>query len=475
MTNVRQLFARLWNSSVVWLWGFNGLRLASGLLLLPLLVKLLPTERDLGMYYVFLNIAAVVPMIDFGFTGSIGRAVCCALGGATEIVAYGVAPAPGPDSRPNYELLWRLLHTTRRLYAYLSLGALLLVGVCGTVVVEMRAHETSSPALTRIAWAVALTSVIWEIYASWWSSFLYAMNHVLTHARLNLLAHVVKFLIAAGLLLSGAGLLSVPLAGLVSGLVQRYLARFFVRRHLARTGIAAPCVTREEVRDLFARLWPNSWRQGVISLSNYFSTNANSFVCATVFGLAATAQYGLSLQIMSISQGVAFVWTQVKWPQVGVLRARHDSAGIRRLIWPRMWLQNVTFLALATLGILCGPLLLQWWGSQKTLLPTPWLIVAAVCGFLDMQLSFWTALLTTENRIPFLRPVVISNGFSLCLALYLVAFSSLEAPALILAPLLAGCLFNYWYWPPAGARSMQTHWFRFMFASPRWEAAARAN
>jgi hypothetical protein len=62
-------------------------------------------------------------------------------------------------------------------------------------------------------------------------------------------------------------------------------------------------------------------------------------------------------------------------------------------------------------------------------------------------------LISTENRIRFLWPGPTSplrSGFSLAL----IHFASLDIGALILALLLAGCLFNKSYWPVVGTRSV---------------------
>ena len=68
------LFNRLCNSTVLWSWVFNGFRLATGLLLLPLVLRKLSAE-ELGMYYVLLSQVALAPVIDFGFSPTIMRFV----------------------------------------------------------------------------------------------------------------------------------------------------------------------------------------------------------------------------------------------------------------------------------------------------------------------------------------------------------------------------------------------------------------
>jgi len=57
-----------------------------------------------------------------------------------------------------------------------------------------------------------------------------------------------------------------------------------------------------------------------------------------------------------------------------------------------------------------------------------------------------------------------TNVLSLVLSLTLIHFTSLGLGALVLGPLLAGSLFNYWYWTLAGARNLQTRWLHFTFS-----------
>jgi hypothetical protein len=109
---------------------------------------------------------------------------------------------------------------------------------------------------------------------------------------------------------------------------------------------------------------------------------------------------------------------------------------------------------------------LRWLGSNKEMLPTGWLLALTLSSFLDLQFTTWTTLISMENRLPFLWPTVATNVLSLSLTLALVHFTSLGLGALVLGPLLAWSLFNYWYWPPFATRGMGTTLFRFLFFGP---------
>jgi hypothetical protein len=400
-------------------------------------------------------------VVDFGFNPTIVRFVSYAMGGAETIQAQGFARAE--SSGPNYKLLWRLFFTTRLLYRYLALAVLVLVGAWGTYVVELRIHETPFPNVARAAWAVSLLATSFDIYSGWAMIFLRGMNEVLPSVRIGVLSALVKFGIGAGLLLAGAGLMSLPLASLVGSVLQQSLARRYCHRKLGDS----PALEKAHVREDLRVLWPNSWRLGVTAVSACLTVQASTAICLKFLGLTTYAQYGLSCQLVGIVSGMAMVWTQVKWQVVGQQRTRHDYAAMQRLLWPRFWLQNFTFLALAAGLLICGPALLRGFGSGKQMLPFGWLAWLALYSFMELYLSFWIALISTENRIPFLWHAVATSLLSVGLSLILIHTTSLGIGALVIAPFLAGSVFNYWYWPWASARSPKTQLFRFMFAGPQ--------
>lgn len=457
----RSLVLRLWNSTVIWSWAFNGLRLGSGVLVLPLLLHLL-SSPDYGFYIVLVKLTAIAPLLDLGLSISIGRSVNYAMGGAKELRAFGLRSEDLGDGKPNYPLIWKLLHTTRALYRILTFLLLVVVGATGTYAVSLFAHETSHPVITWLSWGMALLSAALDLYFGWWGTFLSNMNQVLVCGRILFFGHAIRLILTGGFLLLGGGLLSVPTAGFITSLITRYLARHAALKLLPAHVSSPPA--RAEIFSLLRILWPNSWRAGLQISSGYLLGLVSVLLCAKKFGLIASGEYGLSLQIVGIIQGMAMVWTGVKWPLVGQYRARHDHAALRRLLWPRVWLQSVTFFVLAILAYQLGPYLLEWLGSGKRMLPVGLFLLLLLNGFLETQLVFWTTLLSMGNRIPSLWPVVTTNLATLLLMLVLVNATSLGLGALVLAPLLMGSLFNYWFWAKEGAKSLQTSWLRFTFS-----------
>lgn len=462
MLNLKEAFFRLSRAAVFWSWVMNGLRLTSGVVVLPLLVLKL-SKSDYSMYFVFLSLASLVPILDLGFSVSIGRAVNYAMGGATKLQAMGMA-SQTVATVPNQTMLWQLLHATRHLYRLLAVGVILLLGTSGTLFIWQVVPQTSSPGTTWAAWIVTLVAMAWDIYSGWWNVYLRNMNSVLASAKQAVASQLLKIILICALLLAGAGLLSVPVATIFASFLQRYLARRAVLSLLDSK--SDPGGDVKEVKAMLTTLWPNSWRVGVYFLSGYLAGQANTLICLPLLGLAASGEYGFSLQLIFICSGMAQAWTLVKWPQVGQLRIKQDHAALRRLLWPRLWLQYLTYAAMVTATIVIVPALLQWYQSDKTLLPTLWLSLLALNGLLELNCTFWSTLISTENRLPMVWPTLISNIATVCVIVILAKTTDLGLASFVLAPISVGIIFSYWKWPQEGARSIGTSWRRFLLQRP---------
>lgn len=462
----------LWKSPVLWSWGFQFIRLASALILLPLVLRPeLLSKKDLGMYWAFAQLASFAALFDFGFSTSIGRNVAYAMAGARQLTAEGHSEED-PSGEPNRPLLWQLLRSTRHLFLGLAGAAALVLGIAGSATVASRAAQTSNPSLTWFAWALVLISSVLEIYSGWWNTYLRSMNDVLAGARIAVLAFGVRLVLASILLIAGLGLLALPLAGLVSSMLGRQLSR---KRCLHLLG---PAPSDIPAASLIPILWPNSWRTGVQFFSVFLATNANTLFCMRFLGLDVNASYGLTAQVVGLISSMSLVWTSVKWPLVGQLCKVQDLPALRRVLWPRLWLQTLTFLMLAGVALPIGPLALRWIGSDKQLLPSLFFASMLTYSLLETQFAFWTTLLSlSRNRIPSLWPTVITNLVSVTVVVSLLSFldpapegASLTHPVvsrglsiLAFVPLAVAAVFNFWYWPVVGSREIGTRWWRFMF------------
>src|SRR5690606_33291144 len=109
----------------------------------------------------------------------------------------------------------------------------------------------------------------------------------------------------------------------------------------------------------------NTWRAALQIGSEYGASVALISLCGTAFGLVVSGQYGISIRLLIVLQQLSIVWTYVKWPIAGQLRAQRRLADLRRLLWGRAWMQNLTFASGAVVLVLIAEPLLEWIGRDK--------------------------------------------------------------------------------------------------------------
>jgi hypothetical protein len=117
---------------------------------------------------------------------------------------------------------------------------------------------------------------------------------------------------------------------------------------------------------------------------------------------------------------------------------------------------------LATGIILIAPPLIHIVSRDKQMLSLPWLCLLALNGLLDTHLTAWNTLISLWNRLPMLWPSLATNATALALNLILAQLPHSQAGFLVLGPLIAGALFNYWFWPRYGARTLGLSWQDFL-------------
>lgn len=442
---------RVTRSAVIWSWLFNGLRLSSAVVLLPLLMAVLP-DAEFGMYYVFLALAGVAPMMDFGFGLSVERNLSYAVGGAKSLQAQGVGGAVA-GGEANRALMADVVWSARRLYRWLTLGAMVLLLVVGTWMVGLRVEETEDARWTWMAWGVHLVATSLEIYSGYLVAVLRGLNRVTLAARWLSVAYGTKLALSVVLLLGGAGLMAVPLAGLAVGMGVRWALGREVTRRVPRWGEVGGG-TGVRTGGLLRILWPNTWRLGLQMMALVISANTAVWLCTYYFGLTMMGSFGLSLQVMNLAIGLAEVWTSVKWPQIAQWRIQGDAESMRRVLRPRYGLLVLTYLILAAAAVMLGPWLLEKLGTDKTMLDRVWLWFLVVESLGRLNFGFWTTLIATENRIPALWPLVGTHALGVVVAAVWVGWMGGGVEALVLTPLVLGSLFNFWWWSRVGVRML---------------------
>lgn len=436
-TQDRKMIKRFLQSPVIWTGSVTMLRTFGFFLVLPLVLRKIPSE-NLGMWYVFLGVSQFCGFFELGFASNISRFASYFMGGAANIRSIGISATGEGESEPNLNGIAGLAEMGRVLYAKLAVTLAVLMNVGGGVWLYWHFgnkfwNPSVAPAFFLYAVGMSLS-----MYGYFWMNLLFGVNRVRQGEQIFAVGLVLNYLICAGGLLAGAGLYALALGQIAQAIFPRLIAYRIISNNIL---IKATTPINVTWRDL----WPMTWRSGLCSFGSYLSLPVMTLVCAQVVGLADTASYGLSLQLAFMLHGLSATWMAVTWPRLGSMRARGDYPQIRALITRRLTLSLMTYLAGGVIAWMIAPGALHLFHSKTEFLaPIPLAILLAVVGA-DCFLGLCNAILLTGNHVPHMRVTIITGVAAISISFPLGHYYGILG--IIVAPLCAQALMNLWHTP----------------------------
>ena len=439
---VRSTFSRASESAVVWSFFATGLRLLSGVLVLPLVVRRLPSDH-LGLWYVFLSLQGIAGLFDLGFSPAVTRAAGYLWAGAQQLRKFGVArieTAAGANLKPNYELLNGLVATMRLYYRFFGVASGLVMLTAGGAWIWLKTQGLPDATILRLSYVVFVFGGFLNATGDLWPALLSGINGVRIAQKILLGSTLISSVITAGALFARFGIWALVFGTVGGGCFIRWSGRAFFL-HLAGTQLNP----RTPVKfDLIASLWPMAWRSGLVSLGAFLVLSANTLICSGFLDLKLTASYGLSLSLIGMLSYASSTFTQIKLPIVNQLRTIGQTQEIVELWIQRTRISIASYIAGGIALIFGGNYVLQLVGSKTMLLPKGELALALLVFGLAMHHILYASLVVSENQNPFVLPSLLSGAGT-------VLFSVLLTPHFgVLGMLLAqGCIeacFDNW-WP----------------------------
>ena len=339
--------------------------------------------------------------------------------------------------------LYIVLKTCQYIYIVISLIALLLLTSFGSWYVY-----SLSGAAPMLAWVLFSVSIFLNMLYSYYSSFLRGVGAIAQSSIADIYSRGAQIILTTVLLLTGFGLTGVAFSSLISGIVLRlYSKRAFYKYENVGELLVNVSISniKEERKKMFSVLWYNSSKEGIITLSKFLSTQANTLICSNVIGLSGTGSYGLSVQIATIFATVAqmpFTILHPKMQEASVTANRRNSL---KLFSSSISLYIVSFVALAIIFFIAKPILL--WLKPTFSLDNSMITGVFIYFFIYNFYSLFASFISTYNELPYTLSFIITSIASVIGSYVLAQYFSMGMWALIIAPLVVSCMYNLWRWP----------------------------
>lgn len=437
MKSLAVFFSRLRASALIWIWLFTGLRLINLLLLLPVAIRLLPSE-ELGLWYTMLGITLFAGAMDLGATTTIGRYVSFFLGGAKRISADGgVERAPGADT--NFAGIRALLHLCARIFLGLSLPTLLIC-VGGGIWLCLR-HPELMQLPVNVATYIALSiAAIWRMRESYWNAVLFGLNRIRESQTTQITGLLLNYGIAVGGMLAGGGILALAAGQFAMQIVPCLLSRRTANRFLGEP-FASTQLEPDLVPDVRG-IWKPSWRIWLINQASWMNTSGTVLLCSQLTSLAETASYSLCMQLALTVYTFAAATLAAKQPLFSVFMAAGRGKELRRMVFSRMAMTFGLFIIGAAIVVLFFPVFMELVRSQTPALPATLFILLFVAVGLELFTGSQSSVLIGLNHsghwIAYLGSGIATFAFAYFGGLHLGLI------AIVCAPILGQMIWNVW-------------------------------
>lgn len=436
---------RISRKDVIWSYVGTLMSMGANLLMLPFLMYFLDADM-LGLWYVFASIGAIAILFDMGFSVTFARNITYCWSGAKSLKKEDVDFTS--NSEPDYYLMKKVLATCKLIYGVLGGAALVLLLSVGTIYVHYVSRNINS-VVPVIAWIVYAIAAFFNLYYGYYASFLRGVGAVDQANKNTVYARAAQIILTIVLLWCGMGLIGACAAYLVYGTVFRLLGKhhFYRYKNIGAHLKAIPGkIQKKEIKELFNIVWHNAWRDGAISIANYFCNQASTVICSMFLSLAEVGVYSIGVQI---AQAIAQISGTLYTAYQPELQSAYISSNEEKMK-KSMSIIVMTFIYLFVIGtvavIYIGLPILKLI-KPSTVVSVPVLLGLCVYQFMLKFRNCYTSYFSCTNRILYVKGFISSAILCVVLSLVLIGPLKMGVWGLIFAQILSQAVYNVWKWP----------------------------
>lgn len=429
------------------IWNILGIALSMGanFIVLPFILMHL-SDDDVAIYYIFLSLSSIATLFDFGFSPSIARNLNYAYSGASDLQKNGAYGEKNED--PNFGLMKKIIITCKILYFAIGLVALIIGSSAGTFYV----YKITSASFTDnylYPWLIYLVAIFLNIVFSYYNVFLRGVGAVTKINIATIISRVVQVSICILLLYLNMGLLGVAIAYLLYGFLFRMISSILFNKHNNIGKILKNEKDKYAKSDFFAimsKMWPNAWKDGLVTLSNYLVNQAVILIAPLFLSLTLTGIFSLATQLITAVATIASAVLNAYQPQLQSAFVNDDKDSQKRTlslcIVAYFLLYAIVLVGLIFAGLPIIKLIKPSYEMDYLVL----LSIGATLFILYYR-NLFCSYISCTNRLMYYKGFLVSSVLCVASAYLLLRFTNLGIYALILSQLGSQLVFNAWYWP----------------------------
>lgn len=428
-------------SDIIWAYLARGFSIGVNILLLPMIMAFL-SDTELALWYVFASISQVVNLFDFGFNATLARHMTYAWSGAKSLEKTSISEKTQEEH--NEHLMAVVISTCRVVYFAISIVAFGVMLTAGSAYINV-ILDGDFQKKYLIAWIIYAVAVFLNLFYGYWSSLLQGIGAIAERNKMNVYSKIIQLVLAIVLLKMNLGLLGFVIAYTLSGISLRIIGHAYFVNKTKRMKLKIQ-ISKKEIKECFQTVWFTAWKDGLVMLAQYLSTQANTLICAYFIDLSSTSSYGIITQIASVLASLAMALFSAYQPQYSSLCLSKNVDGQRKLTCLCSFIYKVIFgLGIVTFIFIGVPLLHIV--RPAMILDIKLIIVVCLFYYLYNQHALFASMIASTNELPYYKSFVITAIGSVLLSIVFTDIFEFGLWGLVMGQIFVNLLYNNWKWP----------------------------
>lgn len=434
--------AQIGHKDLLWSVLATFFKMGAGVLLFPVILRMLPAET-VGVWTVFTVVTSLSLLLDFGFNSSFARNVAYIFTGVKSLQKDGFS---GASETISYDLLKSTIRAMRWFYSRVAIALLVLLLTLGTWYIHTLLQKYKGDTTEiYIAWFLLCIINTYNLYTLYYEALMRARGFIKRLNQIILIGNIAYIAVAATLVLTGFGLVSIVSAQIASVVIVRILSKKYFYDAELKTSLSEANDT--QYKEVLTAIYPNAVKVGLTGLGGFLINKSATFIGALYLPLADIGSYGITMQVVMVFVAMGNLYHLVYLPKVFQWRVENNFSAIRSVYLKSVGLLVVVYIVCGIGVAVCGNWLLSLIDSQTYLFGGALLFVTLLVAFLEQNHAMAGAFLLSKNEVPFFRASLLSAAGTLILLFLLLAYFHIGLWGLILAPGIAQLCYQNWKWP----------------------------
>lgn len=431
---------------VIWTYFSRFLRIGQGLILLPLILKLLPTDQ-IAIWALYATITALVSMFDLGFSNVFSRNATQILSGKKigfNSTAKQIA-ATEPSSIGEIDVydFKKLIIIMKKYYFYISSILLIFLLSVGSFYLYKVSHDVANKFQLYLSWLFLIGSAILNFYYNYIAIILQSKGLVKETQIISVYGILISMFFAIIGILIGWGLIAITLAGFISVIYNRFFLYKLYNKEI-KPIFPSEIITFEIA--YFKEIWRVTYKVSIASISSLVIYRSGVIIISLFLPLNEAGSFAFSMNLAFIISEVSFMFFYSHLPQINSMVFHGNNDGLKKTFLSSIFMTILSFCMGGCAIVLFGNQILGLIGSHMMLIPKIPFTLIFVILLLDQIQNMSTFILFSSNKLNYMWPYAISATLIVILTL-MFCKTNPSYLAVLLPQLLIQLCYNYWIWP----------------------------